>query len=283
MPLQISSGGRGFGAAGVGWDIPLSFVRVDDTYAHRRPQKQPNLPIAPRSQITVALPGQYAEMVQQSTNLWIGRNTPTLSMRKENDVWKVFDGSGLTYVFSQQPCGGISCPGLVDLGMWLLRSIEGPGNSVVLTYDVKLVTLPGASTAATSIDLIALSYNVHSSGACSKNEIALSYDLSLPTDPPKALSVMGTRAIVRQHKLTSVNVMGRASCGASPERLRLYTLNYLVDPDTRQDRLASVQMYGREGTDEANVAVPVAEFTYGTATTVAPSGNHVLQYVNPQS
>src|SRR5262245_26753886 len=37
IPLQITSGARGVGAAGLGWDIPLSYVRRDITFQHRRP------------------------------------------------------------------------------------------------------------------------------------------------------------------------------------------------------------------------------------------------------
>jgi hypothetical protein len=37
VPMQIISGARGVGAAGLGWDIPLSYVRRDSTYQHRRP------------------------------------------------------------------------------------------------------------------------------------------------------------------------------------------------------------------------------------------------------
>ena len=36
VPVQLVSGSRGFGAAGVGWDVPLSFVQFD-FIGHRRP------------------------------------------------------------------------------------------------------------------------------------------------------------------------------------------------------------------------------------------------------
>jgi len=41
LPLQVASGTRGFGAAGLGWDVPLSFLHVDRSYAHRRPANSP--------------------------------------------------------------------------------------------------------------------------------------------------------------------------------------------------------------------------------------------------
>lgn len=40
IPLQIVYGGRGCGAAGLGWDIPLSYVQRDRTLAHRRPENR---------------------------------------------------------------------------------------------------------------------------------------------------------------------------------------------------------------------------------------------------
>ena len=36
VPLQITYGARGIGAAGLGWDVPLSYVRVDTSFARRR-------------------------------------------------------------------------------------------------------------------------------------------------------------------------------------------------------------------------------------------------------
>ena len=38
IPLQVVYGDRGMGAAGLGWDVPLSFIRIESsTIAHRRP------------------------------------------------------------------------------------------------------------------------------------------------------------------------------------------------------------------------------------------------------
>ena len=37
IPLQITYGAHGVGAAGLGWDVPLSYIQHDSTLAHRRP------------------------------------------------------------------------------------------------------------------------------------------------------------------------------------------------------------------------------------------------------
>src|SRR5262245_10921890 len=37
VPVQLVYGGRGVGAAGIGWDVPLAYVRRDTTTSHRLP------------------------------------------------------------------------------------------------------------------------------------------------------------------------------------------------------------------------------------------------------
>src|SRR4051812_13912447 len=37
IPVQLVYGDRGVGAAGAGWDIPLSYIQRDTTLAKRRP------------------------------------------------------------------------------------------------------------------------------------------------------------------------------------------------------------------------------------------------------
>src|SRR5437016_1965261 len=44
IPLQVSYVTHGVGAAGLGWDVPLSFIKRDRTFAHRRPVYAPDSP-----------------------------------------------------------------------------------------------------------------------------------------------------------------------------------------------------------------------------------------------
>src|SRR5262245_61842749 len=37
IPMEVVYSGHGFGAAGLDWDIPLSYVQVDNSFSHRRP------------------------------------------------------------------------------------------------------------------------------------------------------------------------------------------------------------------------------------------------------
>src|SRR6185436_19705356 len=42
VPVSIVYGERGVGAAGLGWDVPLSYIYRDRTIAHRRPMPTGN-------------------------------------------------------------------------------------------------------------------------------------------------------------------------------------------------------------------------------------------------
>jgi hypothetical protein len=60
-------------------------------------------------------------------------------------------------------------------------------------------------------------------------------------------------------------------CGA-------YEFQYLPDTDTALPRLHTVRMYGRQGTAEENVALPIATYDYGSAIR-----NGVLRYETTQT
>src|SRR5262245_2207795 len=51
------------GAAGLGWDVPLSYVRRTTSIAHRRPASARTL--QGREQVTVSLLGQTLDMVRR--------------------------------------------------------------------------------------------------------------------------------------------------------------------------------------------------------------------------
>lgn len=279
LPLQIISGGRGFGAAGVGWDVPLSFVHVDRSFVHRRPAMRPGASTVPRERIFISLLGRRVEMVRQGSE-WFGRHAPDLSMHEESGLWKVFDGNGLAYTFTQDPdLVGTGGPYAGRGGLWLLTSVDGPGNArIALTYDINLVSLPNSPAPAVSVNLITLEYNRDSSSGCFKHEVTLHYDAIATNAPAKFLSVVGGRVLARRHKINFVDVFSRASCALPPERLRRYSLLYQNDPDTQQERLASVRVSGRQGTPEQSLSLPIARYAYGTATSTSSTGLPILRY-----
>jgi hypothetical protein len=281
IPLEIVSGTHGFGAAGVGWDIPLSYLLVDHGFAHRRPAYQPGAAIAPREQIVVALPGRHVEMIPlgaPSNHQWIGINAPDISMAVDaNGNYQVFDGGGLTYTFLTS-----AATDSTGAGLWLLDTIAGAGkSSVKLHYDV-LTGVIANSPNTVSVDLRSIDYNAHPTASCYKTEILLNYEAPPNGAPPLSLTVLGQATLVRTHKVNSVDVQSVPTCGASFVRLRRYTLSYVQDPDTGLQRLSGVSVSGRDGTTEMNTNIPLAAYTYGTATSIDSTGARTLQYVADQ-
>jgi RHS repeat-associated protein len=283
IPVQVVSGTKGFGAAGVGWDVPLSFVLVDRSFGHRRPAKTPDAAPVPRDRVTVALPGRQVEMVPQGGH-WIGRTAPDLLLKDENGKWVLYDGRGLTYTFAQDPLlAGTGGPYAGRAGLWLLETIRGPGKAMVLLeHHVEQVHSPGDPVPSVSVDLVRVKYNPHPSAGCYKHEIALLYGNAVVHSTRKSLSIVGDRVLGRYRKLDAVEVLSRPACSTDTplQRLRFYELKYQVDPDAQQERLVSVKMFGRKNTSEELVSLPVAEYAYGRASSPASGGRDVLRYDN---
>ncbi|MCY1047622.1 toxin glutamine deamidase domain-containing protein [Corallococcus sp. bb12-1] len=266
VPLSIGNGARGVGAVGLGWDVPLSYIRRDMSFAHRKPRVGTGAPTG-REQVTLSLQGQTLELFPQQVSAgppqvlhWGARNGASDLLLKEVDsTWVMYDGDGRTWTFTQPNL-------LFGAGLWLLTSITGPDNTAVqLTYDVSGVATPGAGVGYT-LDLRQVLYNKHPQSNCFKNELTLNY--GAPVSSPLSLSLLGTNVVLtRVRTLSTLDVSSRATCASSPQRLRTYTFAYQPDADTRQPRLVSVSMLGRQGTAEQSVALPVASFTYGVATT----------------
>ncbi|WP_147451091.1 RHS repeat-associated core domain-containing protein [Corallococcus llansteffanensis] len=256
VPLSISSGARGVGAVGLGWEVPLSYVRRDLTFAHRKPQMGSDVPPAGREQVTLSLQGQAMDLLPRGTTWIVRYDAPDLVLKEQAGTWVMYDGRGKTWTFTEPaPLSGA--------GLWLLSSITGPdGTAVQLEYDVSSVAVPGGS--AVSIDLRRVLYNKHPTSSCFKHEVTLNY--GAPAAAPLSLSLLGDRVLTRLRILSSLDVASRASCTGSPEKLRSYAFTYLPDADTKQPRLSAVRLSGRQGTPEASVSLPVASFGYGSAT-----------------
>ena len=264
IPLQITYGGRGVGAAGLGWDLPLSYIQQDRTLAHRRPALNPGALPQGRERTYLSLFGQTMELVLDG-GVWVARSgTLELTVREIAGSWLAYDGKGRMYAF-------IRPANLGSTGLWLLKSVSVAGeSSIELTYHITTWPLDGG--VGTAIDLVRLTYNTDPNyrpindtpGDCAKNEIALTYGNG--SIPPVSLSMLGDKVLVRKNTLTLVEVSSRASCGTPFERLRRYELQYLPDTDTQLPRLRTVRMFGRDGTPEANTALPIASYNYGSAT-----------------
>ena len=80
VPVQITYGARGVGAAGLGWDVPLSYVRRDTSFARRRPAFGDNTPPQPREQVFLSLHGRGMDLIRQGEE-WVVRKQTSNSPR----------------------------------------------------------------------------------------------------------------------------------------------------------------------------------------------------------
>lgn len=274
VPLQIGYGRRGVGAAGAGWDIPLTYVQRTDSLAHRRPRSFPaNEPLQGFERLVLVMDGREISMVE-ANGAWVAhQDAPQLALTEDpsSNTWKLQDGDGATWWFEQPPQ-------LAAAGIWLLSAIYAPaaGNAVELDYEVAARAFPGGE--GVSIDLVAIRYDVHPDEDCRKYEIALAY--TPPSVDPLSLSFIGDAAVVRMRTVYEVAVNARASCASPLETIRAYKLDYEVDPDTRMPRLQGVRLRGRDGTPEAATTLPLEQFEYGSATWQDPldPGARKLRY-----
>jgi RHS repeat-associated protein len=282
VPLQIVSGSPRYGALGVGWDIPLSYVYVAYSVAHHRPDSTNTTEAGPRTRVTLSLLGRNVEMIRKDISwvgeqVWIGRNAPDLEMRSNGATWVLYDGNGLTYKFGMHSyMSRMGGPSLASGGMWLLDDITGRGGaSVHLDYETRAVRIhPDEDTQdAVTINLTKIHYNpAPDAPECFKNEVSILYNASADAAHPYAVSVIGSRAVARYSNVAAIQVWSRETCDAAAVILRRYDFKYDPDADTHQDRLTSVSMTGRSDRPDGNVRIPIARFKYGSATTPGVSG-----------
>jgi hypothetical protein len=276
VPVQVLYGGRRFGAAGLGWDVPLSSISRNVRLAHRRPANLPDTSPQAREQLTLTLNGGGIDLVRKADDTgWVAlRNDAQLEVRDVGGgVLEMYDGKGLRYSFSSAPSGA-SQP--LDQGnYYLLQDIFGPGGTRVhLTYAFGAPTIAGGragSFTGLSIDLASVSYNYDSAGSCAKHQVSMFYDAD--ASAPNSISMLGITPLVRKHHLFGVVVFARETaddssqpCSGAMKVLRGYNLNYQNDADTGQLQLSRVTMFGKDDTPERFINLPVATYTYGQAT-----------------
>ncbi|HMG22977.1 MAG TPA: hypothetical protein VK607_16695, partial [Kofleriaceae bacterium] len=258
VPVRIVYTERGVGAAGLGWDVPLSYVRRDTTFARRRPVGTAGVAPQGREQLSVVLDGRRIDLVQTATAWVARRDAPDIELRAQADgSWVMFDGQGRTYLFSSPS------PALIGTNLWLLTDVSSAvGSKLHLDYGISALSLAGGP--AISIDLTSVSYNSSpTTTGCYKNTVDLAYDSS--GSAPLSIAVLNGVVMARMHKLTSVDVSGVSACGVTPELIRSYQLAYQADVDTGEPRLVTVHVVGRAGTLENQTPMPIASYQYGSA------------------
>lgn len=276
IPLQLVYGGNQVGAAGLGWDVPLSYIFRSKTIAHRRPTAALNAP----ELLSIVISGDRTDLVRNSAGTaWVGqRGYAQIEVRDTGDGSMVmYDGDGRTYFFNAQ--GASSGSRLVDGNLYLLRNITGSGtNTVHLEYAIGAPTLPGGGSGL-SIDLANVTYNTHPTTAtCTKHQVQLNYDGAATT--PLSMSTMGGKILARMRKLATISVNSRATCAAEAVSLRRYNFAYEADPDTQRPQLHAVTMIGQQGTPERSITLPIATYSYGT---VSEPTTHQITYEKAQT
>jgi RHS repeat-associated protein len=267
VPLHVVYGGHNVGAAGMSWDVPLTYIFVSENIAHRRPKPatfSPFVqPLHPPQHYVLVFEGQPTELVRNAANtVWVAqRGDMQLEVRTGSTGQMVmYDGQGRTYTFSDHRATASSLTGHV----FLLDAITAVSNTVHFEYSITTPTLPGGGSAL-SINLVNVSYNTHpTTSNCFKNNLVLNYDTAAAGAAPLALSTLNQIELARVNKLTSINVQSKAACDQSYKKLRQYNFSYEADPDTQRPQLHSVTMSGQQDTPENSVTLPVATYTYGT-------------------
>src|SRR5215470_6546596 len=126
VPVQITYSEHGVGAAGRGWDVPLSYIHDDTTVLHRRPVATANVAPGPRRQVSLVLSGRSTDLVPTDSagTAWIARNDDVaLQVQRKVDTntstitWLAYDGQGRTYTFAAVDSA------LSGTGIWLLQDI----------------------------------------------------------------------------------------------------------------------------------------------------------------
>jgi RHS repeat-associated protein len=277
VPLSIQyTGTSQAGAAGIGWDIPLSYVRRSASTWHRKPAAASSAVVVPE-RIILSLGGGRQVMVPSAqSDVWIPLlgDEYTELRRNADDSWTLSTGSGVDYHFEST---------LPDL--WLLAEVrDRVGTDRV---ELEYTTVEGRAP-----ELAALRYTFDANGT-PLYEVALQYrtvrkpiaDRNLYTWPvctdlddpiPAAAPSADTECRVfgrvdlegelfrRSRVLGRVAVLARNNLApsAAPRAIRSYDLGYQPDPDTGAPRLASVDVSGEAGASP--ITLPVARYRYGS-------------------
>lgn len=260
IPFSVTYIGSGFGAVGDAWDVPLSYIHILKTTAHRRPHGE-NQSVPERVEMILA--GASVSLVlNEAGTAWVGRAADSqIEVKRNGDgVLRAFDGSGQTFDFSaQSPLAGRR---LLGGDFYLLRAVTNSvGNRVELGYDIESQPISGTET-GTSIRLKTLSYNLHPSRSqCFKHRVLLNY--SAPGRAPLNVGFSEGHALASSKYLTSLSVRARANCDQGEEALSDYQFIYKAADESGLPRLHKVTATGRQGTPERSITIPIAEFNYG--------------------
>lgn len=131
IPVSVAYGGNQVGAAGLGWDVPISSIFRSKSLARHRPKPgtfsgAASDPLPLPEMLTVSLGGEAIDLVRSPDGAaWVARHGDAqLEVRDlGNGSMALYDGNGLTYSFDAS--GGTSGGQLDNGNLYLLRDITG--------------------------------------------------------------------------------------------------------------------------------------------------------------
>lgn len=271
IPLSIVyTGLTRAGAAGAGWDIPISYVAWQSQRRNRPGIDSPDW--APPPRLMLALDGAPQRMVQADSGGSLFVPYLALSyeeLRKVGDEWHLKTLNNLEYVFRRDQRAPTQ-------DRWLLEDI----NDLVGTDRVHIEYSTGAGLGQCAEDLhvTRISYG-YSKNAAPLYQVELTYDGWWRDDTAGGGGVLcASDAANREARVidrsvddnlptdrstivTAVTVKARNNLdgNSSLRPIRSYDLGYQPDLDSGKPRLASVTMHGEAGQG----SVPIATYAYG--------------------
>lgn len=258
LPVPVSivyTGSARAGAAGAGWDVPLTYVRRQTSTWRRRPSYFDTSGNAPE-RIQLVMNGAPQLMVPNGNVYVPFASGQYMELSPNGAGWRARTLDNLEYVFT--PRGNDPDPEL-----WLLTEIR----DLVGTDKVTLRYAPSG------LDLVNVAYTFGHDG---KTPL---YEIDLVHQPFNGMAFESIREdetrIIRTTHLSRIEVRARDNHypASEPKIIRAYHFAYEPDPDTTKPRLKDVTVTGEEGT--FGDPLPVASYTYGSLTPNSTADIHI--------
>ncbi len=280
LPLSIEYfGGARVGAAGVGWSIPLSYVRRSTSVSTRLPSQ--NALTSPERLSVVVAGASYTLTPTVDSGIYrptIAPNRFELRMNA-NQGWTGYDDTGLQYTF--EPLAALG-----DDGLWMLTRIaEGypGGDEVRVSYNV---LAGGCHAGRPELSLSRLEYSFADDAQTPLYSVDVAYtvpqvgvgwhEVCPPIGNQDNTAILSHTLIDGNHQSRSrlidhVTIRARNNLDSttSLRTIARYQLIYKDDPDLSVPRLAEVTVEGESGP-----AQPILELDYGSL-----SVNDSIEYV----
>jgi RHS repeat-associated protein len=230
LALQYTQGTR-FGPFGFGWQLPVR--AIDQRLDLGVPGQSPATFLDGGSEIVALADGTYAARVESAFARY----------SREGDGWKIEERDGSVYELGTTPAARIADPGQPShVQTWLLeRWTDVSGNVVTYSWDVS----DGIPY------LLEVGYAAYA--------VRLAYE-----DRPDARRD-GRAGFVRSLRKRCARIDLVLDPGASEAKLRSWSLDYTVTPQSGISLLSTIQLqsFGTSATDGGTVTRPPVTFAYG--------------------